>query len=210
MWTVEGRGRPVDDAARRRGPTGVAPAVIVTGFGAFPGQEVNPTLALVEHLARRPGVLAQVLPVSFARAPASALALAEAHPDLPVVAFGVAATAVGFRVERQARNRDGAAVADVDGELRRGQPIDLTAPDALPTRLPVEAMIGALEAAGLPVEESDDAGGYVCNHLLWNLLDGLAPSRTTGFVHAPDPATGAVSLDEVLRAGEVLLDVLDC
>ena len=59
-------------------------------------------------------------------------------------------------------------------------------PDELPTRLPVDRLLEALEAAGFEeVVTSEDAGGYLCNHVFYRLLDEVDASRVAGFVHVP-------------------------
>lgn len=178
--------------------------VVVTGFGSFPGQPVNPTEAVVDAIADDPGVVARVLPVSWRRSLDELDALVAANPGTPVVAFGVAASASGVRVEQVGRRRDHVEAVDVDDEVLG----DMTGGDrrvAVPTRLPVRELEEALRDAGVPVEASDDAGAYVCNHVLHHALTSLPVTTPTGFVHVPDVG-GAIDLDVLVRAAHVVVD----
>jgi pyroglutamyl-peptidase len=67
----------------------------------------------------------------------------------------------------------------------------------LTSRLPLAATFAAVEAAGIPVEISDDAGLYVCNALFFYTLHFL-PNRTVGFIHVPKETS--VSIERQARA----------
>jgi pyroglutamyl-peptidase len=190
--------------ARQAGDTVVE--VVVTGFGPFPGQPVNPTEALVTDLLDDPTIAGTVLPVSWTRAADIAEQLADDHPEAAVVAFGVAADAEAVRIEQWAHNLDDSDRPDADGDTRSGTPIIEAAPDRLGTRLPVQELVEALQDAGIPVEVSSDAGRYVCNHLMYDLLDRVELDRVVGFVHVPD--LGAFTEDQLRQAIHVIVEVL--
>jgi pyroglutamyl-peptidase len=114
--------------ARQAGGTVVE--VVVTGFGPFPGQPVNPTEALVTDLLDDPTIAGTVLPVSWTRAADIAEQLADEHPEAAIVAFGVAAGAEAIRIEQWAHNLDDSDRPDVDGDTRSGTPIIEAAPSA--------------------------------------------------------------------------------
>jgi len=91
-------------------------------------------------------------------------------------------------VERVAINVDDARIPDNAG----AQPVDeLIAPNGPPAyfaTLPVKAMVAAVRAAGVPVELSNSAGTYVCNHVMYGVLHYLAASghrARAGFIHVP-------------------------
>lgn len=179
--------------------------VLVTGFGPFPGQPVNPTERIVDAMAGQDHVVAHVLATSYRLAPAQLDDLVAMVDPAAVVAFGVAGDAAGIRLEELARARSGVRV-DVEGRTTegpaRGQPVR--------SRLPLGHLADALVAAGLPVEPSEDAGDYVCNHLFHHAV--TVPSlagRPVGFVHVPDPARGGpVGEAELLLAATVIVDTV--
>ncbi|HET8529042.1 MAG TPA: pyroglutamyl-peptidase I [Gaiellaceae bacterium] len=152
---------------------------LATGFEPFGEHAGNPSQLLAQELG---GV---VLPVSYARA-ASALraALDERDPDL-VVCFGLAETRTAVSVERFAHNLDEASTTDNDDAPGTGREIDPAGPLALRSTLPVDELVAALRARGLPAEVSRDAGGFLCNHVFYVLMQSLKPGRCGGFVHVP-------------------------
>lgn len=185
------------------------PVVLVTVFGPFPGQPLNPTEAIADALAGEDHVVSHVLDVSFRRAVAQLDELVAMVEPAAVVAFGVAGDATGIRLEEVARNRSGADRPDVDGEAWTDGAID-HGPETVRSRLPLPAIADALVAAGIRVEPSDDAGTYVCNHVFRHLV--THPSlhdRPVGFVHVPDPATtSGVDAGTVALAGRIVVDAV--
>lgn len=189
-------------AARAQTPSG--PRLLVTGFEPFPGAPVNPTQWLVARLQAEPPELgaadafrAELLPVDYRVIGERLSAIGrDFAPDI-VLHFGLARTAAGFRLERVARNRFEAARPDNYGHSPEDGPI-CAAPPVLPSTLPLDAIHAALTDAGLPVEWSDDAGGYLCNMAMTLTLagacDGISP-RISGFVHVPPIGPGS-SLSE--------------
>jgi pyroglutamyl-peptidase len=168
--------------------------VLVTGFEPFGGHEANPSQLVAEALD---GV---VLPVSYEHAAAELRrAIEEREPEL-VVCFGLAADRTAVTVERYAHNLDEASTTDNDGAAGSGGPIDPAGP--LAATLPVDKIIAALHADEIPAEVSRDAGGYLCNHVLYSLLlDGVRG----GFVHLPP--LEAVPLETQIRAARTIVAV---
>lgn len=154
--------------------------LLVTGFPPFAGRPVNPSGLLVE--AVRSGafsvagveVVAELLPVAYQGVEDEFFRLLECHfPDV-VLAFGVGGQVCGFRLEQRGVNRDDAELPDNVGEIRRGTAIRAAGPAELRVAIDVPGLVGALRAAGLPAEAGDDAGRFVCNHLLFSALDALS------------------------------------
>jgi len=170
------------------------PRLLVTGFEPFPGAPVNPTQRLVELLRADPPMIngiaafrAETLPVDYAAiGPRLADLGRDFAPDI-AIQFGLARNCAGFRLERVAQNRfaaarpDNASFCPADGCICEGPPL-------LPSTLPLQAIHDALVAAGLPVEWSDDAGGYLCNMAMTLTLAGACPPfrpQMAGFIHVP-------------------------
>lgn len=182
--------------------------VLVTAFGPFPGQPVNPTERIADALAGEEHVVAHVLDVSYARATEQVDELVRMVDPVAVVAFGVAADARGVRLEEVARNHGGAPAPDVDGDPGPRGALD-DGPPEVSSRLPLAAIASALAAAGVPLESSDDAGTYVCNHLFRHLVtDPALAGRPVGFVHVPDPAVSAIDEATVVLAGRIVVDAV--
>ncbi len=170
------------------------PRLLITGFEPFAGAPVNPTEFLVRALADDPlgfagmsAFRAALLPVDY-RAIGSMLSDLGGNfaPDI-AIHFGLAAGCGGFRLERVARNRFEKARPDNLGVAPADGPICAAGPVLTPT-LPLEPIHDALTAAHLPVEWSDDAGGYLCNMAMTLSLAGTCAGFSpamSGFVHVP-------------------------
>ncbi len=169
--------------------------VLVTGFEPFGGSDVNTSQQIAEALG---GV---VLPVSYARA-ADALrgAVRLADPDV-VICFGQADREV-ISVERFALNLDGSESEDNDGAVSTAE-IDPIGPVAYRSTLPVDEIVAALSAVGIPAEASRTAGGFLCNHVFYALMGLLEdrPGTTGGFVHVPEAMPSAL----LVRAAEIVV-----
>jgi pyroglutamyl-peptidase len=194
--------------------------VLATGFEPFAGSPANPSQRLVEELAARPpaGVelATAVLPVSYAHAAGELRAAVHAaEPDV-VVCFGQADGRAGISVERFALNLDEAANVDNEG-TSSGSPIEPEGPAAYRSTLPVDEIVAALRAAGIPAAASRDAGGFLCNHVFYTLMRVLEqerPGTSGGFVHVPllpeqalEKPVASMPLDVLTRAAAIVLNV---
>lgn len=190
-------------------PPASMPTILVTGFGPFLEVKENPSWQAIEDLegATVAGCRIAVarLDVTYGSAAEQLqAAIDRARPAL-VLSLGVAPTPA-IRLESTARNRDTAAAPDVAGEVREGRTIREGGAETLPTRLPLDRLRAALTADGLEVADSDDAGGYLCNHLFYELLT-RRPVGSAGFVHVP-PLAPPWDLARLRRAVRRMLEVL--
>jgi pyroglutamyl-peptidase len=185
--------------------------VLVTGFEPFSGSTVNPSQQLVDALDG--DVAKALLPVSYARA-ADALraAFAEHSPDV-VICFGQADGRTGISVERFAHNLDEATTTDNDEAPGSGEPIDPDGPAAYASSLPVDDIVAALRAEGIPAAPSRDAGGFLCNHVFYVLMRTLeTEGGRGGFVHVPllpeqalDQDAATMPLETLVRAAGIIV-----
>jgi pyroglutamyl-peptidase len=184
--------------------------VLVTGFEPFGGSAVNPSQQLIEALDG--DVAKALLPVSYARA-AGALrdAIAEHEPDV-VICFGQADGRTGISIERFAHNLDEATTTDNDESAGSGSPIDPDGPVAYAGSLPVDDIVAALRAEGIPAAPSRDAGGFLCNHVFYVLMRTLEETARGGFVHVPllpeqalDKDAASMPLDTLVRAARIIV-----
>lgn len=198
-----------------------APRILVTGFSVFPGAPINPTEALVRILQDETpegegieAFRADVLAVEYATIANRLSAIGRVFlPDI-AIHFGLARECAGFRLERVARNSHGAARPDQAGDLPSTAQV-CAGPDLLPSTLPLDLIAARLEEAGLPVEWSDDAGGYLCNTVFMlsaaHACAGLRP-QMVGFVHVPalreaEPSnTRAMGIDDLVEGARIIID----
>jgi pyroglutamyl-peptidase len=189
--------------------------VLVTGFEPFGGSGVNPSQQLVDALDA--DVAKALLPVSYARgADALRAAVREHDPDV-VVCFGQADGRSAISIERFAHNLDEATTTDDEEAPGSGAPIDAGGPAAYPSTLPVDQLVDALRAEGIPAAPSRDAGGFLCNHVFYVLMRTLEQERPTacgGFVHVPLLPEQALArdapsmpLETLVRAARVIVGI---
>jgi pyroglutamyl-peptidase len=196
-------------------------SVVLTGFGPFPGVPDNATARLVPELARRSAAAFpahtfhhDVLETAWSAAPERAAHLIAAHRPVLALHFGVARDAGGFRIERTAQNLCRVA-ADVTGCLPSNRLLDCSGPEARVARLDTAALAARLCARGYPVLISDDAGGYLCNAVLYRSLaaaDALGPAVcSSGFIHIPADLSGPplTFLDAVEGSLEIIRACLE-
>jgi len=181
---------------------------LLTGFGPFGEVADNPSQRLAEQLdGERIGglrIVSRILPVVFGEdSRIVAEAVAALRPRF-VLSLGVAVGSATLVVERRGRNRRRTDAGQ--------QPIRSDGPEAYAATLPVETLVAAIRGAGVPCEPGDDAGDYLCNHLLYTTLDLAVRgpfSFAAGFIHLPQavetarpdqPALPLATLRRGLRA----------
>jgi pyroglutamyl-peptidase len=182
--------------------------ILVTGFEPFRGERVNPSEEVVRALAGRPGLRSAVLPVSYRRAEAALSALLEAAPPRALLLLGLAA-GDAIRLERVALNCDASEGPDEDGEARAAAPIAAFGPADYASTLPLAAFAEKLTGLALPVAWSDDAGGFLCNHVFYRAREWLERRGLfvpCGFVHLPP--LEALALERQLEGVAACLELL--
>lgn len=163
--------------------------IVLTGFEPFGGFARNPSALIVEALDGRTlagaRILGRILPVDLAGLDAAlGKALAGTAPSA-VIALGLAASEPVIRLERVALNVADFSTPDNTGAISRNAPLDPAGPDARLSRLPLEAILDGLLAAGVPARLSETAGLYLCNAAMYRLLGRVKAPTPCGFIHLP-------------------------
>jgi pyroglutamyl-peptidase len=163
--------------------------LLVAGFEPFGGRRVNPASELVSRLSDRGMQLAaHPLPVSFARLRPALDELVAAHDPEIVLGLGLAAGSAALRLEQVAINVMAADVADNEGQMPQGEPIEAAGPAARFSNLDNAALARRLVEAGIPAERSFHAGTHCCNLLLYHgmgLVERGKRLQRCGFLHLP-------------------------
>lgn len=192
--------------------------VLLTGFEPFGGDAINPSWEVARRLdgtvlAGGQRVRALQLPCVFSTAWPMLRQAIEAGPAPSlVISLGLAASRTELCMERVALNWVDARIPDNAGEQPLDQPILPGAPLAWRSRLPVKAMVQAMQAVGAPAAVSYTAGTFVCNQLLFLLTDYLEqhPGLRGGFMHVPpfaqEAGQGGVPIDLQVRAVQAALE----
>lgn len=169
------------------------PQVLITGFSKFPGAPVNPTESLISWLASQDlsrfeaDVHFHLFETSYAQVDRDLAELSkQLNPDV-VLHFGLDQNATGFKLEAMGKNALHADKPDVDGHCPAARIVDGEASEIAAT-FPIDLIGEALENKGLKVQHSHDAGGYICNYLLYRTLSKGSwqlPPHFAGFIHVP-------------------------
>jgi pyroglutamyl-peptidase len=179
-------------------------SLLLTGFLPWGAHAENPSAILAERLdgARIGDATARalVLPVDLER---SWGALEEAletagDPPLAILSLGLAARRRVMCLETRGANLTRFREPDVAGRRPDEGPLVPGAPPHLPATYPNRRALAALEAARVPARLSRDAGGFICNALLYRALlrHRNAPSVPAGFLHIPPASRIALEVQE--------------
>ena len=165
--------------------------ILLTGFQPFGGLAENPALEIIKRMPRTVGgftVERAEIPVTYEGCSQVAVEAVERARPLAVVMVGQARGRADITVERVAINVDDCESPDNAGAVRRGDPVVEGGPAAYFATLPVTECVRRVRACGVPASVSNTAGTYVCNHLMYAVLDCCAnrfPQVRAGFVHVP-------------------------
>lgn len=193
--------------------------ILLTAFGPFGGESVNPALESVRLVKAPEGVelVKKEIPTTFTLAGKTGVqAILEEKPDA-VLCIGQAMGRADVVVERVAINVDDAKSPDNAGDIPCDRPIRADGPAAYFATLPIKRIVQAINDAGVPAKVSNSAGTFVCNHLMYSVLDELAaahPGVRGGFIHVPaipeqtnnrNPMPPSMELPVIVRAIEAAL-----
>lgn len=175
--------------------------VLVTGFEPFGGAARNPSQEIARALdGRRVSgwtLRGAVLPCVFGASREELLRLLRLHRPRVVLCLGLAAGRPAITPERVAINVDDARLPDNRGAQPVDVPVVRRGPAAYWSRLPIKAIVAALQERGFPAAVSQTAGTFVCNHVFYGLMHALRrrPGVRGGFIHVP-------ATPEIAAAGE--------
>jgi pyroglutamyl-peptidase len=177
---------------------------------------MNPSAEIVRSLSGEDLVTA-ILPVVFGVASARLRELIELHKPTAVLCLGQAEGRSELTPERIAINFEDARIADNAGNMPKSQQIVTGGPDGYFSTLPIEDMVMAMKAAGIPASISLTAGTFVCNHLFYSMQDYLKTSGVpSGFMHVPlmdqqrseFPGLQTMPLRQMVAGVEIALNLL--
>ncbi|MBP3950055.1 pyroglutamyl-peptidase I [Bacillus suaedae] len=196
--------------------------ILVTGFEPFLGHSINPTERIVNELNGEfvdgIEVIGATMPVAFSKSSVRLIELYEEVKPDAVIMLGLAAGRNRITPERVAINCSDGDV-DNEGVTLEDAPIREGGPAAYFSTLPIRKMVNELNQASIPAQISNTAGTYLCNQVMYTLLDYLAERGKVcpvGFVHIPashelavtNPKLPSMSHSELIRAIKVIIKCL--
>ena len=142
--------------------------------------------------------------------------IAQHNPDV-VICLGQAEGRTAITPEKVAINLDDARLADNEGVMRNDVKIMDDGPDAYFSTLPLNTMVDAIKAQGIPAAVSLSAGAFLCNHVFYVAQNKFAGSNVrSGFVHVPlmdsqapeFPGLPTMPLDQMVTAVKAILNTV--
>ena len=172
--------------------------ILITAFEPFQQETINATmeaLSLLPDSVCGHTLIKRTIPVVFGKAVEAVTALVDDLRPEAVICLGQASGRAEVTPERVAINVMDARIPDNAGEQPADAPIREDGPAAYFSTLPVKTMVQAMKEAGVPASLSNTAGTFVCNDLMYGLLDHLARTGRNipaGFIHIPATPAQAV------------------
>jgi pyroglutamyl-peptidase len=198
------------------------PIIVVTGFAPFGGERINPSWEVARNLD---GDVIAGLQVKSVRLPVNCLAAARRveaafvrYRPRASLGLGQARGRPALSLERIAINLFEQRKAGQLGANSDGHPVIRNGPDAYFSRLPIGALLKALERRKIPAAISLSAGAYACNAAMYAALH--ATRRRTdfpaGFIHLPfdaaqsarDPAVPSMPVGLMEEAIRLVIGVI--
>ena len=163
--------------------------LLITGFDPFGGDKINPSWEAVRLLPERIGeydIVKLEIPTIFGVGAQKVLdAAAEYEPDV-IICVGQAGGRMSITPEVIGINLREARIPDNAGNQPANVPVVSNAPAAYFSTLPIRKMSQYINEAGIPAYLSYSAGAFVCNDVLYTLLNHYSDTTTlVGFIHVP-------------------------
>jgi pyroglutamyl-peptidase len=188
--------------------------VLISGFEPFGDNPRNPTGELAQRYSTptRVGnvvVKGVELPVVYWQAWDKLKPEIESfHPDF-ILSLGLSSGDNAVRLERVAINYD-RGYSDNLGKMHLGSIVN-GGEKKIESDLPMDQIAKVLQDSGVPAHVSNDAGGYLCNHIFYQVMNHTLghPNQPGGFIHLPDwsiDGNGPKTLNNVLK---ILLEQID-
>jgi pyroglutamyl-peptidase len=191
--------------------------LLITGFEPFGGESINPSWEAVMRLPDEINgykISKLLIPVVFGEAAGRVLDVAEELlPDV-ILSVGQAGGRNAITVELVAINLRHATIPDNSSAQPQDEPINKNGPNAYFSTMPVRKIANAIRSSGISADVSYSAGTYVCNDVLYTLLDHYSGKSTrVGFIHIPyckeQCKEPAMDLDDVVKGLMVAIQNLD-
>lgn len=193
--------------------------LLITGFEPFHGGTVNPSWEAVAALPEQIGeweLTKLRIPVIFGEAGEAVLKKAETlGPDV-ILCVGQAGGRNAVTPEVLAVNVKDAPFPDNAGQLPVREPVVPGGECAYFSTVPVRNLVRKVREAGISCRLSYSAGVYVCNDVLYRVLERYHGTETkAGFVHVPflpeqaGEGQPSMTLEEMTRALTAAVMALD-
>lgn len=194
--------------------------VLITGFDPFGGEKINPSYEAVKLLPDEIGghtIYKMELPTVVNKSTQKVIdKIEEIKPNI-VINVGQAGGRTCITPEKVAINLNDFNILDNEGNKCINERIREDAPDGYFATLPINAIVEDLKKNNIPAKVSYTAGTFVCNHVMFGVLDYIKVNNLnikSGFVHIPyiyeqvvdKPNNAAMSLESVVKGLRVCIE----
>lgn len=163
--------------------------ILLCAFDPFGGEKINPALEAVKLVRFDSAEVEKCeVPTVFYKSVDTVIKRIEKYRPDAVVMIGQAGGRDKITPERVAINISDARIDDNEGNHPCDEPVVSGAPAAYFSSLPIKAIAERLAAEGIPSAISNSAGTFVCNHLMYGVLNYIAERGygcVAGFIHIP-------------------------
>ena len=163
--------------------------ILLCAFDPFGGESINPALEAVKAVKVDGIELVKAeIPTVFYKSLEKATAIIDEIAPDAVIMIGQAGGRSNVTPERVAINISDANIDDNEGNRPSDEPIEVGAPAAYFSTLPIKKIVEKLKEENIPAAVSNSAGTFVCNHLMYGVLRHIAKNgykTVAGFIHIP-------------------------
>jgi pyroglutamyl-peptidase len=165
--------------------------IVVTGFGPFHTNDVNPSreiLGLLPKSIYGNEIIKLEVPVVYDACFDPLKQVIELEKPDVVICLGLAQGRRFITPERVAVNLKDASIADNNGTIFTGETIMADGENAYFSTLPIKKMVSNMLEKDLPSMISNAAGLYICNNIMYHLLYYVNQNKLdiqAGFIHLP-------------------------
>lgn len=196
--------------------------VLLTGFTPFGSETLNPSYEAIKKIENKN----ENIDLKIVEIPTQFYKSIEElkkeinlfNPDV-AICVGQAGGRHNISFERVAININDARIPDNGGNQPIDEIIDNEGESAYFTNLPIKSMVKKLKKSNIPAEVSNTAGTYVCNHLMYGLMNIINKEKKDikgGFIHVPfihsqvmdKKKQPSLSIETIVEGFELILDFL--
>lgn len=170
--------------------------ILITAFEPFGDSTENSAHLAMDLLPDCIGnhtLIKKTLPVVYGKSIIKLKEIVNQIKPQAVICLGQAAGTVSIRIERVAVNLDDTNAEDNEKNLHIDKTIIKDGDAAYFATLPTRKMMEASIAKSIPAHLSYTAGNYVCNHVMYGLLNYIKDTGIMGgFIHIPSTPAQAI------------------
>lgn len=165
--------------------------ILITGFDPFNGEIINPAFEAIKLLPNKisnANIIKLEIPTVFKKSMEYIEnAIEKYNPDI-IISVGQAGGRSSITIERVAINIDDTKINDNEGNMPVDKKIKDDGENAYFSNLPIKLMVENMINNSIPAYVSNDAGTFVCNHVMYStlyLINKKYNNIKSCFIHVP-------------------------